>query len=43
MIPKRKGKVTAVKRAGLASLYLGTPYVSTKSCGAGEKENKQEL
>ena len=27
MMPNRKGKVAAVKRAGLASLYRGMPYL----------------
>ena len=31
MTAKRKGKVTMVKGAGLASLYLATPYASTIS------------
>ncbi len=31
MTAKRKGKVTIVKGAGLASLYLATPYASTIS------------
>ena len=31
MTPNRKGKVTVVNIAGFASLYLGTPYVSTIS------------
>ena len=34
MTPKRKGKVAAVKRAGLASLYRGIPYVFTNSWNA---------
>ena len=31
IMAKRNGKVTAVKSAGLASWYRGTPYVSTTS------------
>ena len=32
MIPNWKGKVTSVNTAGLHSLYVGTPYVSTTTC-----------
>ena len=32
--PKRKGKVAAVNSAGLASRYLGIPYVFTNSWNA---------
>ena len=31
MTPKRNGKVTQAKTAGLISLYVGTPYVLTIS------------
>lgn len=32
MTPNKNGKVTVVKREGLASLYFAIPYVSTISC-----------